>query len=81
MYPIAESDTFMAIEHDITKPPNIKEKTHFIIHAAGIASPKFYRKYIIETIDVGVLGTKNMLELAKKNKAESVMFFTATFPA
>lgn len=37
-----------------------------IYHLASLASPPFYKKYPIETLDVGYMGTKNMLELAKK---------------
>lgn len=77
-YLIKDNENFKAIRHDVTKPLKIDEDVHFIIHAAGIASPKFYRKYIIETIDVGVLGTKNMLELAKEKNVESMMFFSSS---
>ena len=37
-------------------------------HAAGIASPFYYRKYPLETIDVTIEGIKNCLNLAKGNK-------------
>ncbi len=77
-YPIAEGPAFKAIQHDVSKPLNIDEPVHFILSAAGIASPKFYRKFIIETIDVGVFGTKNMLELAKEKKVESILFFSSS---
>lgn len=66
------------IKHDVSKPFKIDEKIDYIMHAAGIASPVFYRKYKIETIDVGTLGTKNMLELAKDKKVKSFMFFSSS---
>lgn len=34
-----------------------------IYHLASLASPKAYRKFPIQTMDVGYIGTKNMLEL------------------
>jgi UDP-glucuronate decarboxylase len=37
----------------------------YIVHAASIASPTFYRKYPLETIETNVLGLKNLLELGK----------------
>ena len=37
-----------------------------IYHLASLASPPFYKKFPIETLDVGYIGTKNMLELARK---------------
>ncbi len=77
-YNIEEGNNFKPIKHDITKPLKIDEKIDYIIHAAGIGSPKFYRIYKIETIDVGVLGTRHMLELAKEKKAKSFMFFSSS---
>ena len=77
-YQIKESPTFKAIKHDIKNPLKIDEDIDYIIHAAGIGSPKFYRIYKIETIDVGVLGTKNALELAKEKNVKSFMFFSSS---
>ena len=77
-YPIEESQNFIAINHDVAKPLKIDEDIDFIISAAGIASPKFYRKFIIETIDVGVFGTKNMLELAKEKNVKSMLYFSSS---
>jgi len=77
-YPIEEGQNFRSITHDVTKPLDIEEDIDYIISAAGIASPKFYRKYIIETIDVGVMGTKNMLELARKKKIKSMLYFSSS---
>jgi UDP-glucuronate decarboxylase len=37
-----------------------------IYNLASLASPPFYKKYPMETLDVGYIGTKNMLELARK---------------
>lgn len=45
-----------------------------IIHAAGIASPFYYRAKPLETLDVSVQGTKNLLELSKINKSKFIFF-------
>jgi len=34
----------------------------YIVHAAGIASPPFYRRYPLETIDANINGLRNLLE-------------------
>ena len=52
-----------------------------IYHLASLASPPFYKKYPIETMDVGYLGTKNLLSLCLyyKNKNGSCkMLYTST---
>ena len=77
-YKIEPNDSFRAIKHDVTKPLQVEESVDYIISAAGIASPKFYTKYKIETIDVGVFGTKNMLELAREKKVKSMMYFSSS---
>lgn len=47
---------------------------HFIIHAAGFASPKIYKKKPLETISVAINGTRNLLKLAKNHKARMIFF-------
>ena len=64
---------------DITYPLPVREDLHFIIHAAGVASPVYYMKYPLETIESAVQGTKNLLELARKNNdLESFLFFSSS---
>lgn len=66
------------IKHDVTKPFTIHGKVDYIIHAAGIAAPVFYQKYPLKTIDVAVGGTRNMLELARKKRVKSFLFFSSS---
>ncbi|NLT93947.1 MAG: NAD-dependent epimerase/dehydratase family protein [Clostridia bacterium] len=47
-----------------------------IYHLASPASPKFYQAFPLETIAVNTLGTWNMLELAKRNRAK--VLYTST---
>lgn len=77
-YRIEEGPYFRAIRHNIKEPIKIEGNADYIIHAAGIASPKFYREYKIETIDVATSGTKNMLELAREKKSKSMLFFSSS---
>jgi UDP-glucuronate decarboxylase len=62
------------IKHNVIEPFHYKEKFDFIIHAAGIASPFYYRAHPLETLDVAINGTRNMLDLANKDKAKIVFF-------
>ena len=75
---IEESKNFKIIKHDVKDSLRIDEDVNYIIHAAGIASPKFYRQFKIETIDVATLGTKNMLEIAKEKGVKSMLFFSSS---
>jgi len=66
------------IQHDVNTPLKIEGNIDYIIHAAGIGSPVFYNQFKIETIDVGTIGTKNMLELAREKNVESFLFFSSS---
>jgi UDP-glucuronate decarboxylase len=61
-------------EHDIIQPFDPEEPIDTIMHLAGIASPYYYRAYPIETLEVAITGTRNMLELAEKYDARFTFF-------
>lgn len=65
---------------DVTVPLPINEPIHYIISAASIASPVHYRRFPVETIDATVLGTRNMLELARKHAdtLEGLLYFSSS---
>lgn len=62
---------------DVTKPFDPPYPIDYVIHAAGIASPFYYRAYPLETLDVAISGTRNMLELATKHRAR-IAFFSSS---
>lgn len=62
------------INHNVIEKFNFSKDLDFIIHAAGIASPYYYRAYPLETLQVAIDGTKNMLELAQLNSAKLTFF-------
>jgi UDP-glucuronate decarboxylase len=72
------------IKHDITHPlPVAMGDFQYIIHAASIASPIYYRKYPIETMDANVNGLRFLLEycLDKKEEGkppEGFLFFSTS---
>lgn len=64
------------VEHDIIKPLPIElVDFQYIIHAASIASPIYYRKYPLETMDANVIGLRNLLEWSRKQPDNSVKGF------
>jgi UDP-glucuronate decarboxylase len=66
------------VEHDIIKPFHPERPVDFIIHAAGIASPYYYRKYPLETLEVATTGLRNVLELARKYPGCKLTFFSSS---
>lgn len=75
---LLQKDYFEFINHDITKPFLYEGPIDFIIHAASIASPSFYRQYPIETINANVQGTQYLLQLGVEKKVESFLFISTS---
>ena len=77
-------DDLKIVKKDITKyTPTADQNFDYIIHAASIASPIFYRQYPIETINANVLGLYNILEYMvsrKKTKipVKGLLFFSSS---
>lgn len=67
-------DGVSLIRHDVTKPLPIEEHLDYVVQAAGIASPFYYRAYPLETLEVATVGTRNLLEVARRNAARFVFF-------
>jgi UDP-glucuronate decarboxylase len=70
---VGNQPNFEFIRHDITEP--IRLEVDQIYHLACPASPVDYQSNPIKTIKTSVLGTMNMLGLAKRVKAR---FFLAS---
>jgi nucleoside-diphosphate-sugar epimerase len=81
---LADTPHFRVVQHDITAPlPADVGQVHYILHAAGIASPTYYRKYPIETMDANVNGLRTLLEYARGRQCsaspvEGLLFFSSS---
>ena len=69
-YDISKNDI---IEFIIKNIKNIDE----IYHLASLASPPFYKNFPLETLDVGYIGTKNMLEISRIYKSKFLFASTS----
>ena len=65
-HPVIKINKFILGTHDIRTIKGSKDVTH-ILHMASIASPTFYRKYPLETIDANVWGLRNLLDFYKES--------------
>src|SRR5437764_3972742 len=63
--------------HDVTTPVEVTGAVDFVLHMASPASPKDYLEHPIETLDVGSLGTRRMLELAREKGARFLVTSTS----
>lgn len=66
------------VTHDLRQPFDPGEPVHAILHCAGVASPTFYRKYPLETIDVNVDGTRHLLELCRTHPVKAMLHLSTS---
>jgi len=68
---LSKDPSLTLLKHDATAPlPDDAGDLDFIIHAASIASPTYYRKYPIETMDANVNGLRLLLDRCRKQQDE-----------
>lgn len=72
------------VKHDIRVPlPQDISDFQYIIHAAGIASPIYYRKHPIETMDANINGLRSLLDYCrlqsdKGKPVEGFLFYSSS---
>ena len=66
------------LKHDIIQPLHLDEPVDYVIQAAGIASPYYYRKYPLETLEVATLGTKQVLTMSRAHRLKGFLFFSSS---
>jgi UDP-glucuronate decarboxylase len=75
---LAGHPNVQSIAHDIRQPFVPDGPVDYILHGASIASPMFYRKFPLETIDANVTGTRLMLDLARATSARSIIVMSTS---
>ncbi|MWV62490.1 NAD-dependent epimerase/dehydratase family protein [Helicobacter saguini] len=68
---------FDIIKDKLDSINNAKE-ANFIIHAASIASPSFYRSYPIETLDANIWGLRALLDFYVDKGIKGFLFFSSS---
>ena len=65
------------INHDINTKLQLEVEFDYLISLAGIASPFYYNKYPIETLNVSIKGLNNIFDL-KHNEDSKFIFFSSS---
>ncbi len=71
------SPNLTVLVQDVSKPIYLNLPHHFIIHAASQASPKYYGIDPVGTLSANVLGTMQLLELARSQPIISFLYFSS----
>jgi UDP-glucuronate decarboxylase len=57
---------------------DIKGRFNYVIHAASLASPKYFKNNPIDVILPNIVGTINLLKFSEKKKLDKFVFFSST---
>lgn len=68
---------FNVITDDVAAVPGAAE-ADLIIHLASIASPTFYRRYPLETVDANVTGLRRLLDYYAQRPLRGFLFFSSS---
>jgi UDP-glucuronate decarboxylase len=50
----------------------------YVLHMASIASPTFYRKYPLVTLDANIWGLRNLLDTYRDTRLKGLLFFSSS---
>ena len=68
---------FTFMECDVTQPISIPGPVDYVLHFASPASPEDYLRFPLQTLAVGSVGTRNLLDLAKVKGATFLLASTS----
>lgn len=74
---LADHEGFQLVKQDVTESFVVDAPVDAVMNLASPASPKDYYALPIETLDVGSLGTRNLLEMARSHGARFFMASTS----
>jgi len=66
------------IEHDVVEQLELAGPVDWIIHGASVASPTYYRRYPLETLDANITGTRRMLDLAREKGSPGIVVMSSS---
>ena len=74
------SDAFVRVNcvyGDVLNLPEVSDKIDYVIHGASITASKEFINHAVETIDIAVNGTLNMLRFANEKKVKSFVYLSS----
>lgn len=74
---VMDNGNITFLEQDIIEPINLSEKVDYIIHTACPTASNTFISKPVETIQAIVCGTMNVLDFAKGNGCESVVYLSS----
>lgn len=73
----AENEVLHFVQGSVEKLPAINEPVDYIIHGASPTASLFFVEHPVETIQIAVQGTSNLLKLAKEKAVKSFVYLSS----
>jgi dTDP-glucose 4,6-dehydratase/UDP-glucuronate decarboxylase len=74
-----DDDPHVVVAHrDLTAELTIDEPVDYVVHGASIASPTWYRRHPLATVDVNVTGTRQLLDLALAHRVRDFVYLSSS---
>ena len=77
LHKLIDTEKITFITGNIQDLKEVESDVDYIIHAANPTSSKFFMENPVETINTAIVGTKNILEIAKTKKVKSFVFLSS----
>lgn len=74
---LGRQPAFSFLKQDVTIPFDVDGPVDGVLNLASPASPKDYLEYSIETLAVGSMGSRNLLEIARRRNARYLVTSTS----
>lgn len=73
-----DRDELQIIVHDVCTPLSLDQRVDYVVHAASQTSPLCYGIDPVGTLAANLFGTRNLLELARRDEAAGFLFFSSS---
>ena len=77
IFKYADKNTLKFVVQDILQPFDIPDSVDYIIHGASMTSSKDFVDYPVETIKTALVGTENILNLAKEKNIKGMVYLSS----
>lgn len=74
---VNEGASLSFIVGSVESLPEVRKKVDYIIHGASPTASLYFVQHPVETIQTAVKGTKDILELAKNNQVEGILYLSS----
>jgi len=71
-------DDVETVAASVVEPFAPSGRVDYVVHGASIASPTWYRRFPLETIDVNTVGTKLLLELSREHDVAGFVYLSSS---